>query len=330
MGNACVSFRASGDTLQKVSETEFYPLDVVLRGVGFVNGISNRFEMQGKEKEITFGLNIINFGARVYNPTIGRWDKVDPLAEKVFRVSPYAYANSNPPNMIDKDGRYAVSVHYQITYDVLILRGYSHKIADRIAHLASTYADHPTEGVRFADHFGHNLGAKGHLAYRKGIDYSLTKDSQEEYNSHWHSMMSDHEADEGMSKRTAMIRGLKFGWDNIFAQETKEDLGKLGQGLHALQDAYAHKGMSTAEHLDFKNLSAWKQTFGKDMYGNTKAASQITRSAIIVLDLITGKKVHLKHGDSLNLTGMSSEQFNRIAKMLLKQGFRGTIKNEED
>ena len=97
--------------------------------------------------------------------------------------------------------------------------------------------------------------------------------------------------------------------------------------MHALQDAYAHEGMSTAEHLDFKSIYAWKQTFVKDMYGDTKDASQITKSAIVVWDLIKGKKVNLKDGDTLNFTGMSSEQFQRVTQMLINQGFQGTIIN---
>src|SRR6218665_10227 len=99
--------------------------------------------MQGHEKEMTFGLNRVNFGARVYNPTIGRFDRVDPMGEKTQNSSSYVYSTNNPVNMIDKDGRYAVSVHYSITYKTLRALGYSKEKADLIAHYSSTYADHP-------------------------------------------------------------------------------------------------------------------------------------------------------------------------------------------
>jgi RHS repeat-associated protein len=268
-----------------------------------------------------------DFGARLYDNLVPRFIMIDPLAEKTANVSPLAYSNNNPINMIDIDGRYAVSVHYDITYEALKSLGYSDSKADLIAHMSSTYADHPTEGVRFADHFAHNRGARSGLERRKEINYNPTADSQEEYNSKWHSMMSDDEAMGGMSRNQAMFRGLKFGWDNIFAQEGNEDLGKLGQGLHALQDAYAHQGMRTATHLDFTKISAWKQTFVTDMYGNTKEASLITRSAIVVLEILKGNKPTIKDGDTLNFTGMSSNQFDKIIQRLLKQGFTGTIRN---
>lgn len=70
-------------------------------------------------------------------------------------------------------------------------------------------------------------------------------------------MMSDLEADRGMTRKEAMERGLKFGWDNIFAQEEGEDLGKLGQGIHALQDAMAHQGVKTGDHLFGKSAKEY-------------------------------------------------------------------------
>jgi hypothetical protein len=45
------------------------------------------------------------FGARTYNPTIGRFDGVDPLAEKYASMSPYAYCANNPIIFKDPDGR---------------------------------------------------------------------------------------------------------------------------------------------------------------------------------------------------------------------------------
>jgi hypothetical protein len=245
------------------------------------------------------------------------------LAEKTFNISSYAYANNNPINMIDKDGRYAVSVHYDITYEALRGLGYSKKQADLIAHYSSTYADHPPETARFLDFMLHPLAIDPHV-YRAGIDYSKTADSQEEKNSHWHSMMSDAEAAGGMTEEQATNRGLKFGWDNIFASDGGKDLGKLGQGLHALQDAIAHQGAKTNDHLGWNISSAGK--FYNDLYGDTKQASSLTRSALMVVDLLNGKKVNLKDGESLNVTGMSSGQFQQVMQQLVNQGFQGSIK----
>ena len=195
------------------------------------------------------------------------------------------------------DGNYAVSVHFRITYNALLKLGYSREFTYKIAHRASVYADHPPQSALNMDNAGHGTS---HY-YRSDIDYRPTQNSQ---------------------STQAMERGLQFGWDNIFAQKNGLDEGKLGQGLHALQDAYAHKGAATNEHLGF-NTSSIKMLMN-DMHGNTSSAELITESAGAVLSLFNpqNKGDGFKNGMKLDFSGMNSSQLGQVTDRLKNVGYK--------
>lgn len=88
--------------------TDYFPFGAEMRK-GTAPTASYRYGFNGKEldKNGEFGsLNHYDYGARIYNPGIGRWLSIDPLANEMPGWSPYTYAFDNPINFVDPDGMY--------------------------------------------------------------------------------------------------------------------------------------------------------------------------------------------------------------------------------
>ena len=88
------------------SLSNYYPYGMQMAGNTY-NTTNSRYGFQGKEKdnEILGEGNEYDFGARLYDPRVGRWLSMDPLAEKFADESPYTAMGNDPVNNIDPDGK---------------------------------------------------------------------------------------------------------------------------------------------------------------------------------------------------------------------------------
>ena len=52
---------------------------------------TDRYQYSGKELDRMNGLDLYDFHARQYDPVLGRFTTPDPLSEKYYHQSPYAW-----------------------------------------------------------------------------------------------------------------------------------------------------------------------------------------------------------------------------------------------
>ena len=82
----------------------YYPFGGVFEVNTSTSGIQP-YKYNGKELDRMHGLDYYDYSARMYDATLGRFTTVDPMVEKYYSMSPYAYCANNPVNFIDLDGR---------------------------------------------------------------------------------------------------------------------------------------------------------------------------------------------------------------------------------
>jgi len=102
LGNIREVVNESGEVEQI---TNYYPFGTPFsEEAGNTNPDQQTHKYNGKEFDTMHGLNTYDYGARQYNSLVGRWDRMDPLCEKYYSISPYAYCHNNPINKFDPDG----------------------------------------------------------------------------------------------------------------------------------------------------------------------------------------------------------------------------------
>jgi RHS repeat-associated protein len=114
-GSPRVTFRAnSSNQLEVVRSQDYDPFGVVLEGIDYKapsDTLHRKYFFNGKEYMITVGLKMYDYGARQYNPRLGRFYQVDPKADLMPNISPYVFSFNNPLRYRDYDGQ----IPYPIT-----------------------------------------------------------------------------------------------------------------------------------------------------------------------------------------------------------------------
>jgi RHS repeat-associated protein len=236
LGNVRLSYDKN---LQIQEENNYYPFGLRQEGYNIVKNSTNaglKYKFNGKELQDELGLNMYDYGARNYDPALGRWMNIDPLAEKMRRWSPYNYCFDNPMKFVDPDGMAPSDHIFDSKGNFIRDTGVGNAVKVEIGNKSYNLSDldYSKKGTRLAvsniiGHYASKMGASGYF----GVDASSSQDKN----------VGGYTRNNG----TVMMNAKSFqsGFYNNF---------------HDLSNTIAHEGSPVFGHKS-ENISSDKYTF---------------------------------------------------------------------
>jgi RHS repeat-associated protein len=133
LGNTRVTFSdlnkdGSVNTTEILQQHHHYPFGGNIEGLTSSN-TPNKYQFNGTEWNADLGLERYDFGDRMYDPWVGRWWGIDPMASLHEGSTPYHYVFNNPVRYMDYMGRDTVADPEVIlsTVDIVAEKGQSQK-----------------------------------------------------------------------------------------------------------------------------------------------------------------------------------------------------------
>jgi RHS repeat-associated protein len=119
LGNTRASFGIT-DKVKVLQTRDYYPFGLEMANWYTNDPNATKFRYNGKElqdEEVAgSSLGWYDYGARFYDPGLGRFNTQDPHAENYISWTPYNYVANNPILLIDPDGRDWYDINGNITW----------------------------------------------------------------------------------------------------------------------------------------------------------------------------------------------------------------------
>ncbi|AEE51481.1 RHS repeat protein [Haliscomenobacter hydrossis] len=112
--NGIVDITGTASTSDVLQENHYYSFGLAFEGPWLQNDAGvrdNAYMYNSKELHSDFGLGMYAYGARYYDPVIGRFTGVDPIADEFPFVTTFNYAENEPIANIDLHGLQKVGVN---------------------------------------------------------------------------------------------------------------------------------------------------------------------------------------------------------------------------
>ena len=233
-GNNRVVINQSGT----VEETNhYYPFG----GVFASTSNFQPYKYNGKELDTKKGLNWYDYGARHYDAVLGRFMTNDPLAEKYYPLSPYAYCGNNPIRYIDPTGMF-------YTGFAIDKNGYIQKVNNEggneydVIYNNSKYSSQTRKDY---DTSGNKTGikiSKGILNEQAGADRNMSTktvkgaindgegNKKGEYANHAYEVQSD---EESLTLMNFLDKNTSAEWGNTLMKDKQDNTVNLLMTSHS-------------------------------------------------------------------------------------------------
>ena len=205
------------------------------------------FGHQGLFFDKEFGL--YHNRARYLNPTLGRFMQRDRIGY-ADGMNLYEYVRSNPLRHVDPRGLWGYDVHHDLTLELARKAGYSEQAAQTVA----TAANRPDTDERAAPSCFVNAVMLKVQAQQEGYSADQMQrlldkaESLFERAREWH-FPADPDG---------IVRpGSVTAWAKVQAATRRGDLVSFGEGLHVLQDSWAHQGKPFCEGIGHARGAKW-------------------------------------------------------------------------
>ena len=185
---------------------DYYPFGLTFNSYQRENTTPQDYKFNGMEEQNELSIGWLDFGARMYQPELGRFFTQDRFAEKYYDLTPYHFGANNPLMYIDINGDSIVNPH----------QSEMQAIADDLNRVyESTYGEENVFSVQ----------ERTKTVKKRTNDWSIWKPST------WGNMFEEAEYENVEVKDYALVGREDFDWSKDKYTKGMDDLIKTSQNI---------------------------------------------------------------------------------------------------